>query len=226
MGLGRNSANSKKFEGLAPPVKSAKLHEDALMLAGDTPSAIEIEDGLAQVKKSVNRQRFGRPQANICRSVAIHFERLWFYDLWKIRLRRGESLIHLVYVAQAFSSDHEPFCLKDAHIDHDQRRDRQPYLNKSQALAMMRDILHGYELRTGVKPKRVVVHKTSMYQPEEEDGFREGTKGIVPNCGPKRYGRAGVVLSVRSKVNPTCSPAVMCLGGTNSRGPISRHRFR
>jgi hypothetical protein len=90
---------------------------------------------------------------------------------------------HLVYasVAQAFSSDHEPFCLKGAHIDHDQRRDRQPYLSKAQAFAMMRDILHGYELRTGVKPKRVVVHKTSMYQPEEE-GFREGTKGIVPSC--------------------------------------------
>ena len=91
---------------------------------------------------------------------------------------------HLVYasVAQAFSSDHEPFCLKGAHIDHDQRRDRQPYLNKTQAFAMMRDILHGYELRTGVKPKRIVVHKTSMYQPEEEEGFREGVKGIVPNC--------------------------------------------
>jgi hypothetical protein len=45
---------------------------------------------------------------------------------------------HLVYasVAQAFSSDHEPFCLKGAHIDHDQRRDRQPYLNKAQAFAM------------------------------------------------------------------------------------------
>jgi hypothetical protein len=91
---------------------------------------------------------------------------------------------HLVYasVAQAFSSDHEPFCLKGAHVDHDQRRDRQPYLNKDQAFGMMRDILHGYELRTGVKPKRVVVHKTSMYQPEEEEGFRNGAKGIVPNC--------------------------------------------
>jgi len=91
---------------------------------------------------------------------------------------------HLVYasVAQAFSSDHEPFCLKGAHIDHEQRRDRQPYLNKSQAFAMMRDILHGYEMRTGVKPKRVVVHKTSLYQPEEEAGFREGAKDIVPGC--------------------------------------------
>ncbi len=91
---------------------------------------------------------------------------------------------HLVYasVAQAFSSDHEPFCLKGAHIDHDQRRDRQPYLNRDQAFGMMRDILHGYELRTGVKPKRVVVHKTSMYQPEEEAGFREGSKDVVPSC--------------------------------------------
>src|SRR5438132_552397 len=91
---------------------------------------------------------------------------------------------HLVYasVAQAFSSDHEPFCLKGAHIDHEQRHDRQPFLNKSQAFSMMRDILHGYEKRTGVKPKRVVVHKTSMYQPEEEEGFRDGAKGIVPGC--------------------------------------------
>ena len=36
---------------------SEKLHEEALKLAGDTASAIEIEDGLAQVKKSANRQR-------------------------------------------------------------------------------------------------------------------------------------------------------------------------
>lgn len=147
---------------------------------------------------------------------------------------------HLVYasVAQAFSSDHEPFCLKGAHIDHDQRRDRQPYLNKAQAFAMMRDILHGYELRTGVKPKRVVVHKTSMNQPEEEEGFREGTKDIVPTaiscgCGRRPFawsGRArknpGVALSARSKASPICSPADTCPGGTNFRGLTFRLRFR
>ena len=91
---------------------------------------------------------------------------------------------HLVYasVAQAFSSDHEPFCLKGPHIDHEQRIDRQPYLNESQAFSMMRDILAGYEMRTGVQPKRVVVHKTSMYHCEEEKGFRDAAKGIVPGC--------------------------------------------
>ena len=95
--------------------------------------------------------------------------------------KRGGNLVY-ASVAQAFSSDHEPFCLKGAHIDHEQRRDSHPYLNKSQAFSMMRDILDGYEKRTGVKPKRVVVHKTSLYQPEEEEGFRSGAKDIVPGC--------------------------------------------
>ena len=91
---------------------------------------------------------------------------------------------HLVYasVAQAFSSDHEPFCLKGAHIDHEQRIDRQPYLNESQAYSLMKDVMAGYHLRTGLLPKRIVVHKTSTYQPEEEKGFRRAVKGSVPGC--------------------------------------------
>jgi hypothetical protein len=76
--------------------------------------------------------------------------------------------------------------------------------------------LHGYEKRTGVKPKRVVVHKTSMYQPEEEQGFRDGAKGIVPGCDLVwlRHGRCakdqksrGAARSARSKTSPTFSPA-------------------
>ncbi|WP_316158600.1 MULTISPECIES: hypothetical protein [unclassified Bradyrhizobium] len=91
---------------------------------------------------------------------------------------------HLVYasVAQAFSSDHEPFCLKGAHIDHQQRIDRQPYLNESQAYSLMKDVMEGYRLRTGLLPKRIVVHKTSVYQSEEEKGFRRAVKGSVPGC--------------------------------------------
>lgn len=91
---------------------------------------------------------------------------------------------HLMYasVAQAFSTDHEPFCLKGALIDHDQRIDSQPYLNRVQAAGIMKDVLEGYEKRAGVPPKRVVVHKTSTYKPEEEAGFREGAKNIVAAC--------------------------------------------
>ena len=31
-------------------------------------------------------------------------------------------------------------------------------------------------------PNRVVIHKTTMYQPEEEEGFRKAASGKVPAC--------------------------------------------
>ena len=53
---------------------------------------------------------------------------------------------HLVYasVAQAYSNDIEPFALKGANIEHDQRRDRQPYLNEAQAKNLLDDVLLQY----------------------------------------------------------------------------------
>ena len=95
--------------------------------------------------------------------------------------RRAGSLVY-ASVAQAFSTDVEPFTLKGATVDHDQRRDRQPYLNDEQASALMRYVIDQYEARAGVLPSRVVVHKTTMYQPEEETGFREATRSRVPAC--------------------------------------------
>src|SRR5687768_13301371 len=83
-------------------------------------------------------------------------------------------------VAQAYSTDVEPFALKGAHIDHEQRRDRQPYLNETQAEALMADVLKQYLDRAGIMPDRVVIHKTTGYQPEELQGFSKAAKGAVP----------------------------------------------
>lgn len=95
--------------------------------------------------------------------------------------RRSGSLVY-ASVAQAFSTHVEPFALKGATVDHEQRRDRHPYLNTIQASELMQEVLNQYEGRAGVLPSRVVVHKTTMYQPEEEEGFRAGTQGRVPVC--------------------------------------------
>ena len=91
---------------------------------------------------------------------------------------------HLVYasVAQAYSTDIEPYAIKGASIDHDQKRDRQPYLNQAQARQLLEQILEEYERRAGVTPDRVVIHKTTNYQPEEERGFRTAAKDRVANC--------------------------------------------
>lgn len=91
---------------------------------------------------------------------------------------------HLVYasVAQAYSTDIHPFALKGANIDHQQRRDRQPYLNASQARVLLEDILKEYTDRAGILPDRVVIHKTTGYQPEEIAGFLAGAKDRVAGC--------------------------------------------
>jgi len=85
-------------------------------------------------------------------------------------------------VAQAFSTEIEPFALKGATIPKDQRRNKQPYLREDQAKHLLEDILAAYEVRAGVLPSRVVVHKTSVYAPEEEAGFREAVINRVPVC--------------------------------------------
>lgn len=88
---------------------------------------------------------------------------------------------HLVYasVAQAYSTDVEPFALKGANIDHKQKHDRQPYLNEAQASALLEDVLAQYLNRAGVMPDRVVIHKTSGFAPEELEGFDKGAKNRV-----------------------------------------------
>jgi hypothetical protein len=89
---------------------------------------------------------------------------------------------HLVYasVAQAYSTDVEPFALKGANVDHDQRQDRQPYLNEIQAEQLLEDVLNQYLNRAGVMPDRVVIHKTTTFHKKEVDGFAKAAKNRVP----------------------------------------------
>ncbi|WOF74442.1 hypothetical protein QMT40_002094 [Parvibaculaceae bacterium PLY_AMNH_Bact1] len=89
---------------------------------------------------------------------------------------------HLVYasVAQAFSTEVEPFSLKGENINHEQRRDRQPYLNEDQSRTLLDQVLSEYENRAGVMPDRVVVHKTTVFQEEEMSGFGEAARECVP----------------------------------------------
>jgi hypothetical protein len=97
-------------------------------------------------------------------------------------LKRREGDVVYASVAQAFSNEIEPFALKGATLPHEQRRNRQPYLNEKQAAHLMSDVLDKYEALAGVRPVRVVVHKTSMYEPEEEAGFRRASEARVPVC--------------------------------------------
>lgn len=97
-------------------------------------------------------------------------------------LKRREGDVVYASVAQAFSSEIEPFALKGSFVPHHQRRNHEPYLNEAQAATLINDVLDKYEALAGILPTRVVVHKTSSYQPEEENGFRFAAEARVPAC--------------------------------------------
>lgn len=97
-------------------------------------------------------------------------------------LKRRDGDIVYASVAQAFSNELEPFALKGAILDRNQRRDRQPYLLEKQAALLIKDVVDKYEALSGLTPTRIVVHKTSMYQPEEELGFRSIANTRVAGC--------------------------------------------
>lgn len=97
-------------------------------------------------------------------------------------LKRRSGDIVYASIAEAFSNDVEPFALKGASIPRSQSRNKQPYLNEEQASELVRKVISNYQLRVGSLPSRVVVHKTSLYQPEEEEGFRKGLLAEVAAC--------------------------------------------
>jgi hypothetical protein len=97
-------------------------------------------------------------------------------------LKRRDGDVVYASVAQAFSNEIEPFALKGSTIPRHQKRDRQPYLDETQAGELIRDVVDKYEALSGLTPSRIVIHKTSMYQPEEEAGFRSIANSRVPAC--------------------------------------------
>lgn len=62
-----------------------------------------------------------------------------------------------------------------------QVRDKQPYLEVEQASNIAERVIDQFKLRTGTYPSRLVIHKTSRYQPEEISGFHAAGLGKVPS---------------------------------------------
>lgn len=97
-------------------------------------------------------------------------------------LKRQSGDVVYASLAQAYSSRYEPFALKGADIPRDQQVDRQPYLRRAEARLLAERLIEEYEIQTGSKPARVVLHKTSRFQNEESEGFREALLSEVPAC--------------------------------------------
>lgn len=81
-------------------------------------------------------------------------------------------------LAQAFSSDGEGFAIRGEGVPVEPDQGRNVHLSEQQAFELAQNVLAEYELRTGGTPLRVVLHKTSHFDPAERAGFTSSLKDI------------------------------------------------
>lgn len=116
--------------------------------------------------------------------------------------RRSGDLVY-ASVAQAFSNQLEPFALRGDTVPKEQTRNKQPYLTTDQAATLAHRVVTEYKTRTrGSFPTKLVVHKTSRYEPEEIEGFRGEILSSVPTCDLVSLAPTGFRLLRRGLVEP------------------------
>jgi len=86
-------------------------------------------------------------------------------------LRTNKSDLMYSSLAQAFSSEGEGFALKGDSVPRAPGAGHTAYLTSGQAATLGRKILNEYQERTGKKPTRLVLHKTTQFTKDERQGF-------------------------------------------------------
>lgn len=88
------------------------------------------------------------------------------------------TLVHSS-LAQAFSTNGGGFALRGSTLQPDpEDKRRTPHLTKDQANTLGVRVLTEYVARNGELPKRVVLHKSSRFWSEEQEGFRLAFKDV------------------------------------------------
>lgn len=87
---------------------------------------------------------------------------------------------HFVYssLAQAFSTTGDGFALRGENIPWNEEQGRNVHLTTTQAFNLGHSIVQEYRERTGGNPLRIVLHKTSIFNKIEEEGFHRAFHDI------------------------------------------------
>lgn len=82
-------------------------------------------------------------------------------------------------LAQAFSTNGGGFALRGSTIDADPDEPRRmPHLSEAQAYELGLRVLSEYSARNGESPKRIVLHKSSRFWHEEQEGFGKAFREV------------------------------------------------
>lgn len=81
-------------------------------------------------------------------------------------------------LAQAFSETGEGLVLRGERVTWDKERDRRPHLSRADSESILRRVIELYTRHFDGPPRRIVLHKTSRYWPEELEGFKAAIEDI------------------------------------------------
>lgn len=82
---------------------------------------------------------------------------------------------HLVRssIAQAFSNKGDGFAIKGENVPYDKTQGMQVHMTREQTVRLGSGIISTYKDHTGLLPMRIVLQKTSSFNEDERDGFKE-----------------------------------------------------
>lgn len=136
----------------------------------DATKAFNLTTALYYKSSNIPWQPSGLEAGTCFAGISFHY----------LKRRKGEILF--ASLAQAFSTETEPFAIQGEALPDHQIRDKQPYLEAEQAERIAAKVVDQFRLRTGLHPSRLIIHKSSRFQPEEVEGFTSATKTVVPSC--------------------------------------------
>ena len=90
----------------------------------------------------------------------------------------GEPSFMRASIAQAFNEHGDGLVLRGQKFQWDDELGKSPHMPAHLAEQLIREVLERYEIECKHSPRRVVIHKSSRYTPDERDGFKEALKNI------------------------------------------------
>lgn len=90
----------------------------------------------------------------------------------------GESNFMRASMAQAFNEHGDGLVLRGQKFRWEDELGKSPHMPAHLAEQLVREVLERYEIECKHSPRRVVIHKSSRYTPDERDGFKEALKNI------------------------------------------------
>ncbi len=123
----------------------------------------------------------------------------------------GEPSYMRASIAQAFNEYGEGLVLRGQKFKWDDELGKSPHLTQSLSNQLVSEVMHRYEIECKQKPRRVVIYKSSRFEPDEREGFKNALSEIA-EYDLVTVGTSGNFRLFRSGEYPPLRGTVMNIG--------------